>query len=74
MDIDDPSGAAAPDDHCLVHHFIRTHGRTPDADELRLLRQSWAASAAVPGPRPAADHPAFPQALRREVARLIHRL
>lgn len=68
---------AAPDDHCLVHHFIRTHGRRPSADELMSLRGGGAAVPPVVPPVVPTVHAATPaavaQALRREVARLLAR-
>jgi hypothetical protein len=67
--VDDQSAPAPHDDHCLVHHFIRTHGRRPDDDELQALRER----VAVPRPRRSGP-PLLSQALRREAARLIQRL
>jgi hypothetical protein len=70
MHTNDPSTPDVYDEHCLVHHFIRTTGRRPTVDELRALREQ----PSVPRPRGAVVADAIPQALRREVARLIHRL
>ena len=58
------------EEHCLVHHFIRATERRPTADELLALRQQ----PRVPRPREAVSTGALSHALRREVARLIHRL
>jgi hypothetical protein len=61
------------DDHCLVHHFIRANGRRPSADELLTLSKQLLVSAG-PDHRRGQSSGSLPQALRREVARLIHRL
>ncbi len=58
------------DEHCLVHHFIRATGRRPTADELVALGQQ----PHVSRPRDAAVTGVLSQVVRREVARLIHRL
>lgn len=71
MNTIDPSSPDDYDEHCLVHHFIRSTGRRPTADELRALRQQ----PRVPRPRPTAVVPGVHlQVMLREVARLIHRL
>ncbi|MGF9753759.1 hypothetical protein AAII07_01025 [Microvirga sp. 0TCS3.31] len=67
---------AEPDDHCLVHHFIRMHGRRPTAEELSALRPGPAAIAAT-APAPPPQHTAMPggltAAVRRELAKLVTR-
>jgi hypothetical protein len=61
------------EDHCLVHHFIRTHGRRPSASELQLLRRRMPVPQARAVPSWA---PAMPVlgVLRRGVAKLVSRL
>ena len=61
------------DDHCLIHHFIRAHGRVPRADELRALRAQGTVSAEHPRQGRAVSSTAA-HGLRRELARLVHRL
>ena len=60
--------------HCLVHHFIRAHGRRPTLDELADLRALSPEPPRVPGPRHAAAPPGLARSWRREVARLVHRI
>ncbi|MBD3927434.1 hypothetical protein IEZ26_22620 [Nocardioides cavernae] len=59
------------DDHCVVHQFIRRHGRSPTPEEVIALRSSAVAT----GARATADdeRSALTQVVRREVVRLIHR-
>jgi hypothetical protein len=74
MSIDDAqTSLTQPDDHCLVHHFIRTHGRRPTADELAGIT---ATVVVPPAPRSATEMPApsLVHTMRREVARLVNRL
>ena len=56
-------------DHCLVHHFIRNHGRRPLPTELAMLE-------GCPGGRSAEqpDGSALARATLRRVAQLVHRL
>lgn len=61
-------------DHCLVHHFIRAHGRRPTRPELDDLRARASESPRVPGPRHAAAPAGLARSWRREVARLVHRI
>ncbi|CAN0425830.1 unnamed protein product [Phaeothamnion confervicola] len=63
---------AVAQDHCLVHPFIRRHGRRPTAEELADL----VGTTVVPAPRASRDGQAhgLVHALRREVARLVARL
>jgi hypothetical protein len=67
---------ASPDaaDQCLVHHFIRSHGRRPTETELTRLRLDLAARVPVPAPRRSSTPAGLLPALRREVARLVSRL
>jgi hypothetical protein len=67
-----PARPVSAEEHCLVHHFIRAHGRRPTADELdELVRRA----VVVPAPRRhAATAPSLAQSLRRELARLVGRL
>jgi hypothetical protein len=61
------------DDQCLVHHFIRAHGRRPQPDELRAVREEVVVAAGHPredGRAASTSH----HGLRRELARLVHRL
>src|SRR4051794_22981644 len=58
----------AVDDRCLVHHFIRIHGRQPTVEELLALRDR------PPGMRAGAPPPqlgrsSVPIGMRREVAK-----
>ena len=63
----DPVTPSTGDDHCLVHHFIRTHGRRPSPDELRALHEhADAARHTVPAS-------AITRAVRRELAKLVSR-
>jgi hypothetical protein len=64
---------AEPDDHCLVHHFIRTHGRRPSAEELSALqdRAAMTVPASPPQHTPVAGE--LMAAVRREVAKLVNR-
>ncbi|MFC7725509.1 hypothetical protein ACFQW6_10350 [Nocardioides sp. GCM10028917] len=63
------------DDQCLIHHFIRVHGRSPHADELDALREQ----ATVPAEQPGKAVPvglavsSTAHGFRRELARLVHR-
>ena len=67
----DPGRLPAEVDHCAVHQFIRVHGRRPTAEELADgLTGPDRTGAPAPDPARASQ----PGALRREVARLIHRL
>ena len=59
------------DDHCVVHQFIRRHGRSPTPEEVSALRSGTVAT----GARAAASDRAravLTQVVRREVVRLIH--
>jgi hypothetical protein len=73
MSSDELTSPAQAEDHCLVHHFIRTHGRRPTADELADLVGT---RVAPPAPRvsDAARGPSRLHAMRREVASLVSRL
>ncbi|NYE37622.1 hypothetical protein F4692_002755 [Nocardioides cavernae] len=66
-----PGRSAGTEDHCLVHQFIRTHGRRPTDAELEDMGASTAGS--TPGRHLAAPS-GLAWLLRREVARLVHRL
>jgi hypothetical protein len=70
MPMDDQSGFDSLDDTCLTHQFIRKYGRRPTPDELRAMRNG----PAVPRPRDTSSPLSLPRALRREMARVIHRL
>ena len=70
MQTTDQSTPNEDDEHYLIHHFIRATGRRPTADELLGLRQQ----PRVPRPWDGVVTGALSQAVRREVARLIHRL
>ena len=72
MSSDELTPLATAEDHCLVHHFIRRHGRRPTAEELAALE----APIGVPAPRLPRDAQThgLAHALRREVARLVARL
>lgn len=61
------------DDHCLIHHFIRAHGRVPSADELRALREQGTVPDEQPRQGGGVSRTPAP-GLRRELARLMHRL
>ena len=67
----DPGRLPAEVDHCAVHQFIRIHGRRPTTEELvnGLMRPER-----TEAPTPDGARAPLPGALRREVARLIHRL
>ena len=59
-------------DHCLVHQFIRTHGRRPTGEELRALQER----ADVVPPvviRPRASASAGLSGVRRELSKLVNR-
>lgn len=68
----DPVEPAGLDDHCLVHQFIRTHGRRPTTEELRALAGLTVAPAVVP--RPGTTRSRGLSGVRRELARFVHRL
>lgn len=74
-----PTILASIDDHCLIHHFIRLHGRAPSTDELAALRNGETAPtldarlAQADPVRPAAPG-GLNRGVRREIARLINRL
>lgn len=70
MHTTDQSAPDEHDDHRLVHHFIRATGRRPSADELQAMRRH----PRVPRPREPVTPGVLAQAVRREVARLIHRM
>ncbi|GAA1435034.1 hypothetical protein GCM10009641_30060 [Mycobacterium cookii] len=72
MSSDELTPLATAEDHCLVHHFIRQHGRRPTAEELTAL----APPVVVPAARPPGDAQAhgLVRAVRRDVARLLSRL
>lgn len=61
------------EDHCLVHHFIRTHGRRPSASELQLLRRRMPVPQARAVPTRATAKPVL-GLLRRSAAKLVSRL
>jgi hypothetical protein len=67
----DPWPRATDVDHCAVHQFIRLHGRRPTPEELA---QGLIGSGHTEGPAATSARAPRPSALRREVARLIHRL
>jgi hypothetical protein len=73
MNTDQQPAPDGYDDQCLVHHFIRAHGRRPKPDELRALREEVVVAAGhsrEDGPTASTSH----HGLRRELARLVHRL
>ena len=57
-------------DHQLIHHFIRTSGRRPSPSELAALR----ARDVTRRSHRVGARLTFAQVLRREAARLVHRL
>lgn len=79
----DDLGSDLPDP-CLVHHFIRVHGRRPDADELSEIERHTdpygddVVPPNTPGPLNASatarETTPLPWVLRREVARLLGRI
>ena len=72
----DPVEPTGLDDHCLVHQFIRIHGRRPTAEELSSLADgAVAVPPRVPPVVPPARRstPGAVSGLRRELARLINR-
>ena len=61
------------DDHCVVHLFIRRHGRGPTPEEIAGLRGSTVGAdtlAVVGGNR---RRTVLTQSVRREVVRLLTR-
>lgn len=74
----DPVAPLALDDHCLVHHFIRTHGRRPDPDELEALvrRATGGVATARSGDGAAGTQRrtgVVAGTLRKELARFVNR-
>jgi len=64
---------AEPDDHCLVHHFIRVHGHRPSAEELYAILHADAATAPASPAQHAAMAGGLTAAVRRDVAKLVTR-
>ena len=73
MHAPDPGEPAGLDDHCLVHQFIRTHGRRPTAEELRTLGDRPVEAPPVVQPPRSTTSRAL-SGVRRELARFVHRL